>query len=78
MKIHIESSSQEEFDQKREDLIKAIAGSKLKVKIEKKGQRLATDAREPYYESQKTVLNHWDKKFKKMISDIKADIDEII
>lgn len=78
MKIQIESSSQEEFDQKRADLIKAIAGSKLKVKIEKKGQRLATDSREPYYNSQKEILGHWDKKFKKMISDIKADIDEII
>lgn len=78
MKIKIESESQEEFDSKREDIIKAVAGSKFRVSISKKDESLATDPKEPFFDSQKEVLSHWDKKFKKMIEEIKADINEIV
>ena len=78
MKIAIESESQEEFDLKREEIIKAVAGSKLRVSISNKATSLATDPKKPYFKSQKEVLKHWDDKFQKMIADIKADIDEII
>ena len=78
MKLKIESSSQEEFDAKREEIIKAVAGSKLRVSVSKKSESLATDPKEPFFNSQKEVLGYWDKKFNKMIEDIKADIDEVI
>jgi hypothetical protein len=78
MKIKIESESQEEFDSKREEIIKAVAGSKLRVSVSRANESLATEPKEPYFDSQKEVLNHWDAKFKSMISDIKADIDEIL
>jgi hypothetical protein len=78
MKIKFESATQEEFDSKREEIIKAVAGSKLRVTISKADESLATEPKEPYFDSQKEVLNHWDSKFKQMIADIKADIDEIL
>ena len=78
MKVIIESEDQLEFDEKRESLIKAIAGSKLDVQISKKGQKKASEPRPPYFRSQKEILEHWDDKFKDMIKEIKREVGEII
>ena len=78
MKISISAESQEEFDSKREDLIKSIAGSKFNVEIRPKGESLATDKKEPYYFAQAEMLKEWEKEFQIMISDIKKEISEVI
>lgn len=78
MKLKVESNSQEEFDSKRPELIKAIAGSKLDVEIREKGQKKPLESREPYYRAQKEMLDYWNSKFDSMIKDLKAQINEII
>ena len=78
MKLKVESTSQEEFDQKRPELIKAIAGSKLDVEIRRKGQKKPSEAREPYYRAQKEMLTYWNGRFGEMIKELKAQVDEII
>jgi len=78
MKITIHSSSQEEFDESREDLIKALAGSRLDVDVKDAGQRKSTHATEPEFLAQKQILQHWDDKFRQMLSDISREINELI
>lgn len=77
MKVNIEGT-QEEFDLKRADLIKTIAGSKFDVVIKAKGEKLFDTPRLPRYKAQKEMLEYWGEKFDKLLSDIKADIDDII
>lgn len=78
MKIKIEANSQEEFDEKRHELIKAIAGSHLEVSIRKAGQKSATETREPHYKAQREMLHFWDEKFKVMLRDLRTEIGEVI
>lgn len=78
MKIIIESDSQEEFDAKRAELIKAIAGDKFVVKAEPKDRATSQTPRMPYYKAQKESLKFWNSKYEAAIEDIKAQIDEII
>ena len=78
MKFVVESESQEEFDSKRVELIKAIAGSKLDVEIKAKGQKKPNEAREPHYKAQGEMLNYWNSRFDQMVKELKAQVDEII
>lgn len=77
MKIKIEST-QEEFDEKRPQLIKALAGSKFEVSLRKANESVAGEPREPYYEAQKEMLDYWNSKYEEMIEDIIKDIDEVL
>lgn len=78
MKAGIVAESQEEFDAKRPELIKAIAGERFSVDIRPKGEKLATEAREPVFKAQKEMLAYWDGKFQEMLSDLKRQVSEII
>lgn len=78
MKAVFESISQEEFDQKRHHLIKAIAGSRLKVSVRDAEQSRPNEAKQPVYVSQKEVLERLDKNFKQLLNEIKAELNEII
>lgn len=77
MKISI-VGTQEEFDAKRPDLIKAIAGSRYDVTIRKKGERTSEDRAEPFFVAQAEMLDHWDGKFRDTLNAIKREINEII
>lgn len=78
MKFIVESDSQEEFDSKRVEIIKAIAGKKLDVEIKQKGQKKPNEAREPHYKAQGEMLNYWNSRFDQMVKELKAQVDEII
>ena len=78
MKFSLKAESQEEFDLKRAEIIKAIAGSKLDVEIKQKGQKKPNEAREPHYKAQGEMLNYWNSRFDQMVKELKAQVDEII
>jgi len=77
MKVLIEGS-QEEFDEKRPELIKALAGKKFKVEVRPAIERKATDARPSFHEAQADIQAYWDKKFKQTLIAIEEDVNEII
>ena len=77
MKIKIEST-QEELDEKRPMLIKALAGSKFKVSVKKADESIAGEPREPFYKAQKEMLDYWNNKFENTIDDIIRDIEEVM
>ena len=76
MKVRVVSKSQAEFDGKRIELAKKIAGDDCEV-IQKSGG-LPKAPRMPKYKAFKEMSDYWDKKFKETLSDIKRDIDEIL
>jgi hypothetical protein len=78
MRVIIKAGSQDEFDEKREELIKAVAGSKFDVVITPKGESKASEPREPFYASSEGILSEWDSAFADTIQSIKHDIAEII
>ena len=80
MKIKIEADSQEEFDDKREELIKAIAGTKLKVKISKiyDLEKPAIAPRRSPFKAQNQMIDYWQVKWESMLKDIKAEINEVL
>jgi len=78
MKLNIEAESQAEFDAKRYDIIKAVAGSVYDVSVKKKGEKSANEPREPFYKSQGEMLEHWDGKFRDVLETIKFEIGNII
>jgi hypothetical protein len=78
MKFTVEADSQEEFDEKRPELIKALAGSKLDVEIRPKNQKKAMEPRPQFYRAQKEIFEHWDSKFEVMILDIKREIADVL
>jgi len=78
MKIRLESESQEEFDLKRPEIIKAIAGSKYDVELKRKGQVSQATPRQPYFKAQGQMLEHWQRRYKAAVKDIKEQVLEII
>lgn len=77
MKVKIEAT-QDEIDQKRPELIKALAGNKFKVSVRRADESIAGEPREPYYKAQKEMLEYWDELYEKTIKDIIKDIDEVL
>lgn len=65
MKVIIEAT-QEEFDLKRAVLANKIAG--VTPFTPRRGR----------FKAQKEMLNHYDEKFKELLSAIRTDVDEII
>jgi len=84
MRLVIEAESQEEFELKRSELIKKIAGSKFEVILKSKvpsvydKQKPAIAERKSYFKAQDQMLEYWDKKFKKMIDEIKKDVEDVL
>lgn len=78
MRVTVKARSQEEFDEKRIELIKSVAGSKYDVVITPKGESKTTEPREPFYESQAKIQEEWDAEFADTLRAIKHDIGEII
>lgn len=78
MKVIIQAANQDEFDAKRVELIKSVAGSKYDVDIRPKGESKATDESVPFHAAQAEILDHWNQAFNAMIADIKHDIAEVI
>jgi hypothetical protein len=84
VKLSITAESQEEFDLKRESLIKKIASDKFDVILKARPRGIYnkekghTFPRDPHYKAQAEMLAYWDGKFKTMLSEIKGEIGEII
>lgn len=78
MKVNIESVSQGEFDKKRPELIKAIAGSQYEVALRKKGQATTKSPRKPFFKAQAQMLKYWDTRYKAAVKDIKEQVLEIL
>ena len=84
MRVKIEAQSQEEFDEKRPMLLKAIGGSKLTVEVQAKAhsrydrERPVTEPRQPYFKAQAEVLAYHDEKFREMLDSIKREVGEIL
>jgi len=71
MKILIEGS-QEEFDEKRLDILKAIGAGKFEI-TEKPVQM-----RRAFFNAQNQMMDHWDADFKNMLEELKKDIEKVI
>jgi len=71
MKIIIEADSQEEFDSKREELIKAIASNKIKLSTK---VNLDQHKRKMDDKAMRESYNEWKNDFSKMIGNIKKDV----
>jgi hypothetical protein len=78
VKLQLGAKTQEEFDEKRPELIKAIAGKKYDVAIKKKGQKTSLSPRAPYFKAQEQMLRYWDQKFQAALKEIKREVLEII
>jgi len=78
MKVVIKAGSQEEFDAKRPELIKAIAGTKYNVTITPKDGGSMEAEKDPFYVSQADILEAWDSEFFKMLEQLKHDISGVI
>ena len=75
MKVIIEAT-QEEFNNKRESLLKALSGAKFE--LVNKSQVTFRTPRRGRFNAQKEMLNYYDLKFKELLKEIKEDIDAII
>jgi len=74
VKIRIEAT-QEEFDLKRDDLIKALS---KKPRSRYDQQRSVTEPRKPYYKAQEELLEFHNTRFREMLEELKKEIGEVI
>lgn len=65
-------STQEEFDEKRIDLLKAIAGKKAKV------TENALLSKPSPIKAQNEMLEYWDKQWQSTVAQIKKEIGEMV
>lgn len=75
MKIDISCESQEEFDEKREELLKKLAGDKFDIL--QKGLT-PVPLRRSKIKAQNEMMDYWDEKFQKTIEEIKQDIKNLL
>jgi hypothetical protein len=75
LKVIIEAT-QDEFDAKRESLVKALSGAKFEM-VNKSEVTFRTPRR-GRFKAQEEMLNYYDLKFKELLKEIKEDIDAII
>ena len=71
MKIEIFAKSQEEFDEKREELLVKIAGDKYDIAVKKPIRRSKLEA-------QNEMMDYFDNKFIEMIKNIKNDVKQVL
>lgn len=74
MKVTVEST-QEEFDQKREELIFMLAGLTFGSHDLVKAMK---ERAKPVLRIQDDMMKYWDRKYKQMITEIKFDIENIL
>jgi hypothetical protein len=74
VKVVVEVDSQEEFDEKRPFLIKALAGTKMDLSFKSK----ALAPKTPTGKFQAEVFEYWNKKFDGMLKELKEDINAIL
>ena len=84
MKVRIEAT-QDEFDRKRPELLKALAANKFEIiKAQKDGdtvydkEKPAIEMRRAYFTAQNQIMDHFDAKFKKFFDQLKLDIEKVI
>lgn len=70
MKVRIEAT-QEELEEKRFTLVKAMAGDKYKVS-------LSPIAKAPFYTAQQEMLDYWNTRYDETIEAILREIDEVL
>lgn len=75
MKIDIHCESQEEFDDKREELLKRLAGEKFDI-IQK--GLTPVPLRRSKIKAQNEMMDYWDGEFQKVLELIKEDIKKIV
>jgi len=84
MRVKVEAT-QEEFDRKRPELLVALSGghfdiikAKPKTKTVYDLEKPAIQMRRAYFTAQNQIMDYYDAKFKKMMADIKKDIEDIL
>jgi hypothetical protein len=85
MKVKIEAT-QEEFNEKRPELLEALSGGQFDIKKAKSNpktiydlkEKPSTQMRRSYFNAQNQMMDHFDAKFKQMMGDIKKDIEAIL
>ena len=84
MRVKVEAT-QEEFDEKRSDLLKALSGGHFDIEKAKPKTKTVYDLEKPaiqmrrsYFNAQNQIMDYYDTKFKKMMDDIKKDIEAIL
>ena len=81
MRVEIEADSQEEFDGKREALLKSLAGNQYDVIKKAKAFSLYDQEKPPienrraFFTVQNEMMDYWDSRYQKMINDLKKDVD---
>ena len=84
MKVSVTADSQEEFDQKRPAVIKALAGNKFDVVLKAKMpsvydlEKPAIAERKGYMRAQNEMIDHFGRKLKATLNQIKKDINSIV
>jgi len=73
MRVEIEVESQEEFDLKRSQLINMLAGDRFDIDLEKSIKQISSGIK-----AQDEMLDHYKKKFEKVISNIKSDMENVL
>ncbi len=76
MKIRIDAESQQELDEKRPELIKAIAGKDYSVEIFK-GRHPISPRNSPV-KAQNEMIKYWDDKWAETIREMKKEIEEVL
>jgi len=76
MKVKVSADSQEEFNKKRKDLLKAFCSDTHEV-IEKAG-KIPTAPKKNFYLAHTHMQDHWDERFRQTLTDIKKEISEVI
>ena len=70
MRVVMEGS-QEEFDSKRFDILKAISGGKFKIEEN-------TPIRRAYFTAQNEMMDFYDKDFRNMMISLKKDVEAVL
>jgi hypothetical protein len=81
LKVKIETVSQEEFDSKRESLLKSLAGDKFDI-VRKatvyKLQKPAIEERAGYYKAQDEMQEHLNNVWKREMAEMKKEIEKVL
>lgn len=78
MKITIEGT-QEEFDEKRPELLKSLGGSAFDVEVTDKGGRKKVDSPKQHsHKVMRDLIRDWNTKYQETLEQIKKDIHDVI
>lgn len=78
MRVTIDAS-QEEFDAKREQLLKTLAGDSAEIVMKAvSGEKPALTPRRAAITAQNQMMDHWDVRYQAMIEAIKGEISAVL